>query len=195
LRQALQASGGIGGAISSDLAKSGFKLVVNYAGNAAAAESLVSSIKGFGGEAISVQADVSDAKGARYLFDAAEDNFGQVSALINNAGIANYALVKGTLDQDFDDVFRINVRGVFLTMREASTRLADNGRVINISSSATRLAMPTYGPYSASKAAVEQMTRVYAKEVGARGITANSISPGPTETPLFVAEKSPERAD
>jgi len=99
-------------------------------------------------------------------------------------------MVKDTTDDDFDRVMSINVRGVFTTMREAATRLSDNGRVVNISSSVTRLALPTYGPYSASKAAVEQLTKVFAKEVGARGITANSVSPGPTETPLFIAEKT-----
>lgn len=187
------ASGGIGGAVASRLANQGSKVIVNYAGRAAAAEEVVSRIVAAGGMAIAVCADVSSAEGAKALFDAAEQNYGPATILVNNAGIAIYATIADMTDEDFDRQMRINVRGVFTTMREASTRLADGGRVINISSSVTRLAMPTYGPYSASKAAVEQMSKVFAKEVGKRGITVNSVSPGPTETPLFIAEKTEQQ--
>jgi 3-oxoacyl-[acyl-carrier protein] reductase len=112
--------------------------------------------------------------------------------LINNAGIAIYKLIKDTTDEDFDRIFDINVKGVFNTMKEASTLLADNGRIINFSSSVTRLMLPTYGTYSATKSAVEQLTRVFAKEVGAKGITVNSISPGPVNTELFKQGKNEE---
>ena len=159
------ASGGIGGAVAERLAKQGSKVIVNYAGRAAAADEAVARIVNAGGVAIAVQADVSTTEGAKALFDAAEKNYGPVTILVNNAGIAAYATIADMTDEDFDRVMRINVRGVFTTMREAATRLAEGGRVINISSSVTRLAMPTYGPYSASKAAVEQMTKVFAKEV------------------------------
>jgi 3-oxoacyl-[acyl-carrier protein] reductase len=112
--------------------------------------------------------------------------------VVNNAGIAIYKRVQDTGDEDFDRIFNINVKGVFLMLREAATRLEDGGRIVNCSSSVTRLMMPTYGTYSATKAAVEQLTRVFAKEVGQRGITVNSISPGPTNTELFAEGKSEE---
>jgi len=101
-------------------------------------------------------------------------------------------MVKDTTEEDFDRIFQINVKGVFLGLKEAATRLQKNGRVINFSSSVTRLMLPTYGVYSATKAAVEQLTRVFAKEVGSRGITVNSISPGPTNTDLFLEGKTEE---
>jgi 3-oxoacyl-[acyl-carrier protein] reductase len=126
------------------------------------------------------------------LFDAAINQYGKVNILVNNAGINIYKLVKDTTEEDFDRIFQINVKGVFLGLKEAATRLQDHGRVINFSSSVTRLMLPTYGTYSATKAAVEQLTRVFAKEVGARGITVNSISPGPTNTDLFLEGKTEE---
>lgn len=185
-------SRGIGTHIAKALALAGAKVVVNYASDQAGADHVVAEIHASGGEAIAVRADVSKTADVKALFDATIAKFGKVDLLINNAGIAIYKLIKDTTDDDFDRIFDINVRGVFLTLREAATRLADGGRIVNLSSSVTRLMMPAYGTYSATKAAVEQLTRVFAKEVGQRGITVNSISPGPTNTELFTAGKSEE---
>ena len=115
--------------------------------------------------------------------------------LINNAGIMITKLMKDTTDEDFTRQFDVNVRGTFNTMREAATRLADKGSVINFSSSNNRIMLPAYSTYAATKAAVEQLTRVFAKEVGARGINVNSVSPGPTNTELFTRGKSKEVID
>jgi len=186
------ASKGIGMHIAKALAHAGAKVVVNYAGDQAGAAHVVAEIHASGGEAIAVRADVSKTIEVKSLFSAAIAKFGKVDLLINNAGIAIYKLIKDTSDDDFDRIFDINVRGVFLTLREAATRLEDGGRIVNLSSSVTRLMMPAYGSYSATKAAVEQLTRVFAKEVGQRGITVNSISPGPTNTELFTAGKNEE---
>jgi 3-oxoacyl-[acyl-carrier protein] reductase len=186
------ASKGIGTHIAKTLARAGAKVVVNYASSQASADHVVAEIRASGGEAIAVRADVSKTSEVKALFDATIAQFGKVDLLINNAGIAIYKMIKDTTDDDFDRIFDINVRGVFLTLREAATRLENGGRIINLSSSVTRLMMPAYGTYSATKAAVEQMTRVFAKEVGQRGITVNSISPGPTNTELFTAGKTEE---
>jgi 3-oxoacyl-[acyl-carrier protein] reductase len=186
------ASKGIGTHIAKSLARAGAKVVVNYASSQAAADQVVAEIHSAGGEAIAVRADVSKTSEVKALFDATIAKFGKVDLLINNAGIAIYNLLKDTTDDDFDRIFDINVKGVFLTLREAATRLENGGRIVNLSSSVTRLMMPAYGSYSATKAAVEQLTRVFAKEVGQRGITVNSISPGPTNTELFTAGKSEE---
>jgi 3-oxoacyl-[acyl-carrier protein] reductase len=185
-------SRGIGMHIAKSLSDAGAKVVVNYASDLDGADRVVAGIHAAGGEAIAVRADVSKTSEVKALFDTTIAKFGKVDLLINNAGIAIYKLIKDTSDDDFDRIFDINVRGVFLTLREAATRLADGGRIINLSSSVTRLMMPAYGSYSATKAAVEQLTRVFAKEVGQRGITVNSISPGPTNTELFTAGKSEE---
>jgi 3-oxoacyl-[acyl-carrier protein] reductase len=186
------ASKGIGTHIAKTLAHAGAKVVVNYASSQASADQVVAEIRSAGGEAIAVRADVSKTAEVKALFDSTIAKYGKVDLLINNAGIAIYKLIKDTTDDDFDRIFDINVKGVFLTLREAATRLENGGRIVNLSSSVTRLMMPAYGSYSATKAAVEQLTRVFAKEVGQRGITVNSISPGPTNTELFTAGKTEE---
>jgi len=185
-------SKGIGMHIAKSIADAGASVVVNYASDQTGADRVVSEIITSGGDAIAIRADVSKTADVKALFDTAIAKFGKVDLLINNAGIAIYKLIKDTTDDDFDRIFDINVRGVFLTLREAATRLENGGRIINLSSSVTRLMMPSYGTYSATKAAVEQLTRVFAKEVGLRGITVNSISPGPTNTELFTAGKNDE---
>jgi 3-oxoacyl-[acyl-carrier protein] reductase len=185
-------SKGIGATIASTLAKHGASLVINYSANTSDAEKVVNEITSNNGLAIAVKADVSNSENVKHLFDIVIEKLGKVDVLINNAGINIYKSIKDTTDEDFNRIFNINVKGVFNTMREASTRLSDNGRVINISSSATRLMLPTYGTYSATKAAVEQMTKVFAKEMGSRGITVNSVSPGPVNTDLFTEGKTEE---
>jgi 3-oxoacyl-[acyl-carrier protein] reductase len=189
------ASRGIGAAIAQQLANAGAKVIVNYAGGKEAAEQTVDAIKQNGGDAIAVQADVNKAEDVKNLFDAAIAHYGKIDVLVNNAGIMITKLIKDTTDEDFTRQFDINVRGTFNTMREAATRLADNGSIINFSTSVNRIMLPTYGTYVATKAAVEQLTRVFSKEVGARGINVNSVSPGPTNTELFTKDKPQEVID
>ena len=186
------ASRGIVAEIARTLARAGAQVVVNYASNRVIAEQIVTEIESSGGKAIAVQADVSKRDQVKALFDAAIAQFGKVDILINNAGVIVYKRIQDTSDDEFDNAFDINVKGVFFMLREAATRLENGGRIVNLSSSVTRLMLPTYGVYSASKAAVEQMTRVFAKEIGARGITVNSVSPGPTNTELFSEGKTEE---
>jgi 3-oxoacyl-[acyl-carrier protein] reductase len=178
-------SRGLGAEVAKTLAHEGAKVVINYAGNAAAADQVVADICSAGGEAVAVKADVGKADEVKTLFDATIAQFGKLDILINNAGISILKRVQDTTDDDFDRSFNINVKGVFLTLREAATRLENGGRIINLSAAVTRFMMPTYGTYSGTKAAVEQLTRVFAKEVGHRGITVNSIAPGPTNTELY----------
>jgi len=189
------ASRGIGATIARRLASAGAKVIVNYAGGKEPAEKLVEEIKSAGGNAIALQADVSQPDQVKNLFDAAIAYYGRIDVLVNNAGILFNTLIKDTKDEDFSRIFDINVKGTFNTMREAATRLADNGSVINFSTSVNRLMLPTYGPYVATKAAVESLSRVFSKEVGARGINVNIVSPGPTNTELFTKGKSQELID
>jgi 3-oxoacyl-[acyl-carrier protein] reductase len=188
-------SKGIGASIAMQAAEAGAKVVINYAGSKNEAENVVSKIVEQGGEAIAVQADVSKPSDVKTLFDQAISHFGRVDILVNNAGIMITKLIKDTTDEDFTRQFDINVRGVFNTLREASTRLADNGSIINFSTSVNRIMLPTYGTYVATKAAVEQLTRVFSKEIGNRGINVNSVSPGPTNTALFTTGKPQEVID
>jgi len=189
------ASRGIGATIARQLVQAGAKVIVNYAGGKEPAEQLVNEIKGGGGDAIALQADVSQPGEVKRLFDAAIAHYGRIDVLVNNAGIMITKLLKDTTDDDFTRQFDINVRGTFNTLREAATRLADKGSVINFSTSVNRIMLPTYATYVATKAAVEQLTRVFAKEVGARGINVNSVSPGPTNTELFTKGKPKEVID
>jgi len=185
-------SKGIGAQVALKLASAGAKLIVNYSGSQAAAAQVVSQIRAAGGQAIALQADVSKSAEVAALFDQAIGHYGRIDVLINNAGIMLTKLVKDTSDEDFDRQFDVNVKGVFYTLREAASKLADNGTIINFSTSVNRIMLPGYASYVATKAAVEQLTRVFSKEVGARGINVNSISPGPTNTALFTQGKAPE---
>lgn len=186
------ASRGIGAAVARSLAAAGAKVIVNYAGSRADAENVVSTIRESGGDAFAVQADVSNPAQVTHLFDEAITRYGRIDVLVNNAGIMITKLIKDTTDEDFSRMFDINVKGIFNTLREAATRLADNGSIINFSTSVNRIMIPGYASYVATKAAVEQLTRVFAKEVGSRGINVNSLSPGPTNTELFTNGKSEE---
>ncbi|MEI3801800.1 MULTISPECIES: SDR family oxidoreductase [unclassified Chitinophaga] len=185
-------SRGIGATIARQLAAAGAKVIVNYAGGKDAAQQVVEDIKQQGGDAIALQADVSKSEEVKALFDAAIAHYGRIDVLVNNAGIMITKLIKDTTDEEFTRQFDINVKGTFNTMREAATRLADKGSIINFSTSVNRIMLPGYGTYVATKAAVEQLTRVFSKEVGARGINVNSVSPGPTNTELFTNGKSEE---
>ncbi|KIO48237.1 SDR family oxidoreductase [Nitrosospira sp. NpAV] len=186
------ASRGIGAGIARTLAGAGAKVIVNYLGNQKAAGAVCAAIAEAGGESIPVRADVSSSAEMRKLFDTAIEHFSRVDILVNNAGVLISRNMAEISDEDFDRVLNINVKSVFYALREASTRLADGGRVVSLSSTVTRLMLPNYGAYAASKGAVEQLTRVFAKEQGRRGITANIVSPGPVNTEMFTTGKSEE---
>jgi 3-oxoacyl-[acyl-carrier protein] reductase len=183
------ASRGIGAAIARRLAEDGFAVVVNYGGSASAAAKLVGEIESAGGQAVALQADVSDPKAVQHLFDAAETTFGGVDVLVNNAGIMKLARFAEADDATFDQTVAINLKGVFNGLREAARRLRDSGRIVNFSSSVVGLYQPAYGVYAATKAAVEAMTHILAKELGPRGITVNAVAPGPVATELFLEDK------
>jgi 3-oxoacyl-[acyl-carrier protein] reductase len=189
------ASRGIGAAIAERLGRDGFTVIVNYAGSAAAAEELVRKIEEQGGRALAAQADVSDANAVRRMFDAAEAAFGGIDVLVNNAGIMTLGTIADADDAAFDRQVLVNLKGSFNTLREAARRLRAGGRIINFSSSVVGLLQPGYGVYAATKAGVEAITGVLAKELRGRTITVNAVAPGPTATDLFLNGKSPELID
>lgn len=185
------ASGGIGAEISRQFAKAGAKVVVHYAGRKEPADAVVSEIQKAGGEAVAVQADIRNSAEVKGLFDAAIAKFGRIDIVVNNAGIMITKMMKDFTDEEFVNQVNINLNGAFFVLREAMTRVADNGSIIDISTSVNRVPIPTYGPYGATKSAIEHLTRVASKEVG-RGIRVNAVSPGPVNTELYRNGKSAE---
>ena len=183
------ASRGIGAAIARRLAKDGFTVVVNYVGRTAEADTLVGAIEADGGKAVAAQADVSDPGAVARMFDAAQAAFSGIDVLVNSAGVMQLASLAETDDALFDRQVAINLKGSFNTLREAAKRLRRGGRIINLSSSVVGLNQPTYAAYAATKAGVEALTHILAKELRGRDITVNAVAPGPTATALFLDGK------
>jgi 3-oxoacyl-[acyl-carrier protein] reductase len=182
-------SRGIGRAISERLAADGFGVAIAYASNTAEADATVATIRAAGGSAIAVQADVADETAVGALFDATAAEFGGVDVVINAAGVMILGpLAEFSLD-DLDRTVRTNLRGTYVVDQFAANRLRAGGAIINFSTTVTRSSLPTYSAYVATKAAVEALGLVLARELGGRDITVNTIAPGPTATDLFLNGK------
>jgi 3-oxoacyl-[acyl-carrier protein] reductase len=175
--------------VAERLARDGFRVVVNYAGSHKDAEAVVAGIRTSGAEAVTAQADVSDPAAVARMFDAAEAAYGGVDVLVNNAGVMALKPIAESDDALFDRQIAINLKGSFNAMREAARRLREGGRIVNFSTSVVGLKLETYGVYAATKAAIETMTAILAKEMRGRGITVNAVAPGPTATALFLDGK------
>jgi len=179
------ASRGIGRGIAERLAKDGAAIVVNYTKSADEAEKVVAGIKAHGGTARAVQADVSKVDDIRRLFQETKKAFGRLDILINNAGIFWAKPIVDTTEEEYDRMFAVNAKGQFFALQEAAKLMADGGRIVNISTGGTKLAFPGISIYGASKSALEFFTKVAAKELGAKNITVNTVSPGYTETDML----------
>jgi 3-oxoacyl-[acyl-carrier protein] reductase len=176
------ASKGIGAGIAKGLAAAGAAVVVNYAGSKEGAEAVVREIVAKDGKALAVQADVAKAEDVKRLFAETKRAFGAPSILVNNAGVYHFQALAEITEDQYRRQFDTNVLGVLLAAQEADKYFEDGGSIINISSIASSNATPYTAVYSATKAAVDSVTRVLSRELGARRIRVNSISPGPTET-------------
>lgn len=185
------ASKGIGQAIAERLAADGMALAVHYGGDAAGAGDTVRRIEAAGGRARAVRANVADAGQVKAMFDEVVTAFGRLDVVVNNAGTGvPMTPIADLAEADFDRVMATNAKGVFLVMREAARRLAEDGRVVSIATTLTLTARPGFGVYAASKAAVEGLTRVLARELAPRRITVNAVAPGPVDTALFRLGKT-----
>lgn len=194
-------SRGIGRAICLHLAVLGAKVVINYASNKSEADIVASQINATAPKesprAITAKADISDPAQVKSLFDVAESAFvTQVHILVNSAGILNskFPTLSETSVEDFDRVLSVNTRGSFLCCKEAVNRLkcGGGGRIICLTSSLVASLKPRTAAYVASKAAVESMVKVLAKELKGTGITANCVAPGPIATDMFLDGKTEE---
>ena len=186
-------SRGIGRAIAGRLCREGVSVAITYVSNANSAEEIAAEINAAGGAAIALHADVAKLEDIQRLFDQTIEHFGRLDILVNNAGIRISKNVADIDEAEFDRLFAINVKGTFFACQLAAHRLSDGGRIINVSSAVTRMMLPGYSIYAASKGAVDQITRVLAKELGGRHITVNAVAPGPVDTELFRDGKSDEQ--
>ena len=177
------ASKGIGAGIAKELAAAGAKVVVNYASSREGADRVVAAIGAAGGTAFAVQGDVSKADDVKRVFAAAKEAYGALDVLVNNAGVFQFAPLEAVTAEEFDREFGINVLGTILATQEAVSHFGPKGgSVINISSVVSTNAMPNSVVYSATKSAVDSVTRVLAAELGPRGIRVNAIAPGGVDT-------------
>ncbi|MBD2493286.1 3-oxoacyl-[acyl-carrier-protein] reductase [Nostoc sp. FACHB-280] len=173
-------SRGIGKAIALELAKYGSSVVVNYASSSTAADNVVAEITSVGGQALALQADVSQAEQVDALINATTEKFGRVDILVNNAGITRDTLLLRMKPEEWQAVIDLNLTGVFLCTRAVSKLMLKqrSGRIINITSVAGLMGNPGQANYSAAKAGVIGFTKTVAKEFATRGITVNAVAPG-----------------
>ena len=177
------ASKGIGASIALHLAAEGADVVVNYSSSKEGADRVVAEIVGRGGKAIAVRANVADPSDIHRLFSEAKKAFGRLDILVNNAGVYEFAPLENVNPEHFHKMFDLNVLGLILATQEAVKHFGpEGGRVINISSVVVSLTPPNSSVYSATKAAVDAVTRTLAKELGPRNIRVNAINPGMVET-------------
>ncbi|MUL43056.1 SDR family oxidoreductase [Streptomonospora sp. PA3] len=188
-------SGGIGKAVAERLAADGYAVAVHYSGNKDKAEAVAAAITDEGGRAIAVGGDVADEAAMTAAFTTAESAFGGLDVIVNAAGIMILSPIATADLADVDRMHRTNIRGTFVVCKLAANRVRPGGAIINVSTSVTRTKLPSYGAYAASKAAVEGLGLILARELRGRDITVNTVAPGPTATPLFLEGKSEELID
>jgi 3-oxoacyl-[acyl-carrier protein] reductase len=176
------ASKGIGAAIAKAFAAEGAAVVVNYASSREGAETVVSAITAEGGKAIAVKGDVSSAEEARAIVETAVATYGHLDILVNNSGVYEFAPLEAITEAQFHKIFNINVLGTLLTTQAAAKHLPAGGSIINIGSAVTSLTPPNSAVYTGTKGAIDAITGVLAKELGARKIRVNAINPGIVET-------------
>ncbi|MFF4984142.1 SDR family oxidoreductase [Streptomyces sp. NPDC001046] len=182
-------SGGIGKAVVERLVTDGFAVAVHYAGNKGKADAIVEDVTASGGRAIAVAGDVADEHAMEAAFDAVERALGGIDVVVNTAGIMVLAPIAELNLDDLDRMHRTNIRGTFVVAQQAARRVRRGGAIINVSTSVTRTQLPAYGAYVASKAAVQSISLILARELRGKDITVNTVAPGPVATPLFLEGK------
>lgn len=181
-------SRGLGRNMVLRLAEKGNDIILTYNSNKTEADKVVAEVRGMGRKAEALQLDTSDSKTFDSFVKKVSEHLeqhtgsGKFDFLVNNAGIAAHYPIAGTPEETIDQMYNIHLKGVFLLTEKSLPFLNDNGRIINISSGLTRFSLPGYAAYASMKGAIEVFTRYLAKELGARGITANTVAPGLTET-------------
>jgi 3-oxoacyl-[acyl-carrier protein] reductase len=179
------ASGAIGRAISIKLASLGARIAVHYGSNVKGADETARLVAAAGSEARTFKANIADTAEIRAMFTRIDDAFGRLDILVNNAGVGNQKKIIDITEEDYEKTFAVNAKGYLFCMQEAGIRMGEGGRIVNISSVLAQLSDPGTALYAATRAAVRVFARVAAQEFGPKGITVNSVSPGPVEPGMF----------
>jgi 3-oxoacyl-[acyl-carrier protein] reductase len=185
----------MGRVIAAKLAADGFDVAVAYAGSVDLADATVGDIKEHGRLGAAFAADIADEEAVSDLFDAVDDRFGHLDVVVHTAGINRLAVLNDLDLADFDAIHRVNVRGTFVVDQQAARHIRDGGSIVNVSSSMVRVAPPALSAYASSKAAVDALTRILAKELRGRDITVNAVAPGPTATAAFLGSTPAEEQE
>ena len=188
-------TGGMGRVIAAKLAADGFDVAVAYVGSIDLADATVGEIKEHGRHGAAFAADIAEERAAAALFDDVEGRFGHLDVVVHTAGINRPAALTDLDLADFDEIHRVNVRGTFVVNQQAARRVRDGGSIVNVSTSMVRVAPPGLSAYAASKAAVDVLTRILAKELRGRDVTVNAVAPGPTATAAFLHSTTAEEQE
>ena len=186
------ASRGIGAFTANVLAQQGHSIIINYARHDEEANKVVNKILASGGSSSAFKANIAHSNEVKALFEYVIQTYGRLDVLINNAGIMALSKIEHVEDDSINQLLDVNLKGSLYTMREAAKHLSSGGKIINLSSSVVGMNLEQYGVYTATKAAIESLTVILAKELRGRNITVNAIAPGPTATELFLNGKSEE---
>ncbi|MBW4081334.1 glucose 1-dehydrogenase [Paenibacillus sp. S150] len=189
------ASRGIGRVTAEQLAGLGAKVVINYSSSPEQAGEAVRGIIAAGGEAAAIRADISKVSEVEQLFSETLALFGRIDILVNNAGLMITKPLLEITEADYEKQFSVNVKGTLFATQQAMKHMEQGGRIVNFSTSVNGQMFPAYSIYSATKGAVEQLTRQLAKEFGPKGITINAVAPGPVNTELFNAGKTEQQIE
>lgn len=189
------ASGGIGSAVARRLARDGLTIVAHYAGNAAKVDETLKAIKAEGGQGLAVKANAASESDVKALFKTTLETHGRIDVVVHAAGIMPMSKIIDGDMTTFDKAIATNLRGTYLVLSQAAQHVSEGGRIIAFSSSVLAKSFPGYGPYIASKSAVEGLVRVLANELRGRNITVNAVAPGPTGTELFLEGKTDKLID
>jgi 3-oxoacyl-[acyl-carrier protein] reductase len=188
-------SRGIGSEIAKRLAVDGQHVAIVYGSNETEANQTVATITDAGGKAKAYKADIADEETMAGVFKQVAAEFGGVDVVVNSAGIMILQPITDISWDDFDRMVRTNIRGAFVVNQLAARNVRSGGAIINLSSSVVKLAMPTYAAYSATKAAIDAMSLILARELRGKDITVNAVAPGPTATDLFLRGKDEATID
>lgn len=187
----------LGGLLSTRFAQAGAKIVVHYHSDVSAedANKTVAAVQNVGSQAVSVQGDLTRVSDVRRLFDTTVDTFGGVDITVNTTGMVLRKPIVDTTEDEYDRMFDINAKAAYFFIQESGRRLNDNGKIISLGTSLQAAFTDGYSTYAGSKAPLEHFTRAAAKEFAARGISVNTVAPGPMDTPFFYPQENPDRVE